>query len=119
MAPLAVQPEVIAAYAAGGLGVLAAFVSGALALARGRGISNGHRPARSVAEGSAGAATVGDWQEWIATIVLEATQSTLETQLGPFLLEIQRHNKAMERRLGQLNRIVIKQLVKEREEERR
>ena len=47
MPALAVQPEVIAAYAAGGLAVLAAFVSGALALARVRSNGAGTRPPRS------------------------------------------------------------------------
>jgi len=110
---LAADTGVVAAYVVGGLGVLAAFVSGALAIARGR--SNGSDHAgRSVADAAAGAATVGDWQKWIAEIVVKANAETL----GPFLREVQRHNKAMERRLTQLNRIVIK-IVKEREEERR
>ncbi|OGR89979.1 MAG: hypothetical protein A2V88_12295 [Elusimicrobia bacterium RBG_16_66_12] len=110
------DPGVVAAYVVGGLGVLAAFVSGALAIARGR--SNGReRPTMSIAEGAAGQATVGDWQKWIAEIVAKASAESMTTQLGPFLLEVQRHNKAMERRLTQLNRIV--KIVKEREEERR
>ena len=117
MPALAVQPDVIAAYAAGGLAVLAAFVSGALALARVRSNGAGTRPPRSVADTPSGAATVGDWQMWITKIVVEATQTTIAAQLGPFLLEVRRHNKAMERRLSAQNRILMKLLAK-REEER-
>jgi len=96
--------------------VLTAFVTGALAFARGR--SNGGAAVRSVTQGAAGSASVGDWQTWIAEIVVEATSAAIATQLGPFLLEVQRHNKAMERRLSQQNRALMK-LLAIREEERR
>jgi len=114
-----VLPEHIAAYGTAGLAVLAAFVSGALALARsrGNGSSGERRPAQSFTEGAAGAATVGDWQRWITQIVAQATSETIATQLGPFLREVQRHNKAMERRLSQQNRVLMKLLAR-REEER-
>ena len=110
MPTLALDPNAYA-YAIGGLGVLAAFVSGALALARGR--SNGvNRGARTVAEGAAGQASIGDWQTWIAEIVAKATSAAIATQLGPFLLEVRRHNKAMERRLSAQNRILMKLLAR-------
>ena len=118
MPTLAADPGVVAAYVVGGLGVLAAFVSGALAYARrasGGGSGNASRAPRSVAEGAAGSATVGDWQEWISEIVVRATAAAISTELGPFLREVQRHNKAMERRLTAQNRILMKLLARREE----